>query len=125
MKIENKLACDADMDPKIKAFRLYKKSTTGDTIEVHNGMWPFLTEVSLNEAGEIVLQRTPANHNLLSPQLAREITNNIYKNVMDADLTDKQHDETMGKDMHCLLTYNAKVRPNIRRHASLPYVAHV
>ena len=88
-------------------------------------MWPFLTEVSLNDAEEIVLYRTPANHNLLSPQLAREITNNIYKNVMDADLTDKQHDETMGKDMHCILTYSAKVRPNILRHASVPSVAQV
>ena len=86
-------------------------------------MWPFQTEVSLNvvnDAGEMVIYRTPANHNLLSPQLAREITNNIYKNVMETDLTDKQHDKTMGKNMHCILTYNEKVRPNVIRHALVP-----
>ena len=98
------------MDPRTNASRLYKASTRKDTLNVHNGIWPFLTEVSLNDDGEIVLHRTPANHNLLSPQLAREITNNIYKNAMQTDLTTKTHNESMGKDMHCILTYNEKVR---------------
>ena len=90
------------MDPKTNASRLYKESTHKDTLNLHNGIWPFLTEVSVNKDGEVVLHRTPVNHNLLSPQLALEIVNNIYKNAMKTDLTSKTHDESMGKDMHCI-----------------------
>ena len=109
-KIERELRFDKEMDPRTNATRLYKASTRKDTLNVHNGIWPYLAEVSLNNDGEIVLHRTPVNHNLLSPQLAREITNNIYKNPMQTDLTNKTHTESMGKDMHCVLTYNEKVR---------------
>ena len=73
-KIERELKFETDMDPRINALELYTASKNTDTLKVFNGIWPFLTEVSLKDTGEIVLHRTPANHNLLSPQLAREIT---------------------------------------------------
>ena len=108
--IERELEFDTEMDPRTKASQLYKASTHKDMLNVHNGIWPFLTEVSLNDDGEIVLHRTPANHNLLSPQLAREITNNIYKNPILASLNDITYDESIGTDIQCILTYNEKVR---------------
>ena len=109
-KIERELKYDTDMDPRTNALGLYKATTNSDTLDVATAMLPWLTEVSANETGEIVLHRLPANHNLLTPRLSLEITNNIYKNAMQTDLTNKKHDESMGKDIHCLLTYNEKVR---------------
>lgn len=109
-KIERELKFDTEKDLRTNATRLYYASTHKETLNVHVAMMPYLAEVSLNTDGEIVLHRTPVNHNLLSPQLAREITNNIYKNPMQTDLTTKTHNESMGKDMHCVLTYNEKVR---------------
>ena len=109
-KIERELKFDTEKDLRTNATRLYYDSTHKETLNVHVAMMPYLAEVSLNTDGEIVLHRTPVNHNLLSPQLAREITNNIYKNPMQTDLTTKTHNESMGKDMHCILIYNEKVR---------------
>ena len=114
-KLERELKFDTEKDLRTNATRLYYASTHKETLNVHVAMMPYLAEVSLNTNGEIVLHRTPVNHNLLSPQLAREITNNIYKNPMQTDLTTKTHNESMGKDMHCILTCNKKVRPTVTR----------
>ena len=109
-KIERELKYDTDIDPRTNALELFKATTNSETLDVATAMLPWLTEVSLIKTGEIVLHRTPANHNVLSPRLALEITNNIYKNAMQTDLTNNKHNEYMGKDIHCILTYNEKVR---------------
>ena len=53
VKIEKQLEYDTEMDAKTKALHLYESSTNSETIKVHNGMWPILTKVSLNDAEEI------------------------------------------------------------------------
>ena len=109
-KLKRELKYDTDMDPRTNALALYEATTNNDTLDIATALIPWLTEVSENKTGEIVIHRTPANHNLLSPRLSLEITNNIYKNAMKTDLTNNKHNESMGKDIHCLLTYNEKVR---------------
>ena len=110
-KIERELKYDTtDMDPRTNALGLYEAITNSETLDIATAMIPWLTEVSAIKTGEIVIHRTPANHNVLSPKLALEITNNIYKNAMKTDLSNNKHIESMGKDIHCILTYNEKVR---------------
>ena len=90
-KIERELKYDTDMDPRTNALGLYEATTNSETLDIATAMIPWLTEVSANKTGEIVIHRTPANHNLLSPRLSLEITNNIYINVMQTDLTNEKN----------------------------------
>ena len=85
-KIERELKYDTDMDPRTNALGLYEASTNSNTLDIATAMIPWLTEVSAIKTGEIVIHRTPADHNLLSPRLALEITNNIYKNAMKTQI---------------------------------------
>ena len=90
VKLEKQYNMVTHVETGSKALHLYNTSTKSTIIEVHNGMWPFLTDVSSNNKKEVVLYRTQANHNHLTPRLANEITSNIYKNPIQADLTDWQ-----------------------------------
>ena len=77
---------------------------------VSNSMWPFVSKVTLSNDGNAVhLMRNEVNHNTISPSLSNEITNNFLGNPIGANRGDKLHDPTMGTDMKCILTYNAKV----------------
>ena len=55
VKLEEHIHKVRDKDTGSKALRLYKSSTKKVTIEVYNAMWPFVTGVSLNADGEVVL----------------------------------------------------------------------
>ena len=73
-------------------------------------MWPFVSKVTLSSDGTTVhLMRNEVNQNTISPSLSNEITNNFLGNPIGANRGDKLHDPTMGTDMKCFLTYNAKV----------------
>ena len=81
-------------------------------LRVGNSMWPFVSELTLVKEGEttrIHLMRNEVNHNTISPSLSNEITNNFLGNPIGANRGNKIHDRTMGTDMKCILTYNAKV----------------
>ena len=78
-------------------------------VEVCNGMWPWLSDVSLADDGNIYLYRNQINHNAISPDLSNEITNNFLGNPLRADLKGKVHAKDMGTDMTCFLTHNNKV----------------
>ena len=73
-------------------------------------MWPFVSKVTLSSDSTTVhLMRIEVNHNTISPSLSNKITNNFLGNPIGANRGDKLHDPTMGTDMKCFLTYNAKV----------------
>ena len=55
VKLEEHIHKVRDKDTGSKALRLYKSSTKKVTIEVYNAMWPFVTDISLNADGEVVL----------------------------------------------------------------------
>ena len=79
-------------------------------LNVHNLMWPWLSEVMTSEDNKrIHLLRNQVNHNTISNSLSNEITNNFLGNPIGADLNGKIHDQNMGADMKCILTYNTKV----------------
>ena len=81
-------------------------------VKVCNGMWPFVSDVSLSEHSNISFYRTKMNHNGISSNLTNEITNNYLGNPIRADLKGKVHAKDMGSDMTCFLTYNNKVSVN-------------
>ena len=81
-------------------------------VEVRNGMWPWLSDVSLASDGNIYFYRNQVNHNAISPNLSNEITNNFLNNPICADLKGKVHSRSMGTDMICFLTYNDEVSVN-------------
>ena len=78
-------------------------------MKVCNGMWPFLSDVSLSEDGNIPFYRIQINHNAISSNLTNEITNNYLRNPMRADFKGKVHAKDMESNMTCFLTYNNKV----------------
>ncbi len=78
-------------------------------VKGRNGMWPFVSDVSLSEDGNILFYRNQVNHNAISPNLTNEITNNFLGNPIRADLKGKVHAKDMEYDMTCFLSYNNKV----------------
>ena len=81
-------------------------------LEVRNGMWPWISDVSLDDDGNIYFYRNQVNHNAISPNLSNEITNNFLGNPIRADLKGKVHGQDIRTDMICFLTYNNKVSVN-------------
>ncbi len=73
-------------------------------------MWCFTCEAVKKLAEEITFLCVPVNHNHMKKKVAHEITNNILGNPIHVDFTQKFHKPNMGTDVHCLLTYNTKVR---------------
>ena len=78
-------------------------------LEIRNGMWPWVSDVSLADDGSIYFYRNQVNHNAISPNLSNEITNNFLGNPICTDLKGKVHEQDIGNDMICFLTYNDKV----------------
>ena len=79
-------------------------------LDVHNSMWPWTSEIMLSEDNKrIHLLRNQVNHNTISNSLSKKITNNFLGNPIGADLNGKIHDQNMGADMKCILTYNTMV----------------
>ena len=96
----------------MEAKRMIAEKTKQFPLKVSNSMWPFVSELKLVKDGEttrIHLMRNEVNHNTISPSLSNEITNNFLGNPIGANRGNKIHDRTMGTDMKCILTYNAKV----------------
>ena len=96
----------------MEAKRMIAEKTKRFPLKVSNSMWPFVSELTLVKEGEttrIHLMRNEVNHNTISPSLSNEITNNFLGNPIGANRGNKIHDRTMGTDMKCILTYNAKV----------------
>ena len=80
------------------------------TLEVSNLMWPWTSKVMLSKDEWMLhLLRNQVNHNTISTSLSNETTNNFLGNPIGADLNGKIHDQSMGADMKCILTYNTKV----------------
>ena len=78
-------------------------------VQVRNGIWPWISDVSIDADDNIVFHRNKMNHNATSPALSNEITNNFLGNPIGTDLKGKVHKSNMGADMTCFLTYNNKV----------------
>ena len=94
------------------AKRIFETNLTELQVEINNSMWPFTSECYVEKDGDksmIVFMRNQVNHNSVSQNLANEITNNFLGNPITADLTDKIHDQDMGRDIECLLAWNEKV----------------
>ena len=75
-------------------------------------MWAFLSNCHIEKDEDectIIFMRNQVNHNHVSQNLANEIINNFLGNPIMADLTGKTHDQDMGRDIECLLTWNNKV----------------
>ena len=86
------------------------KHSTTMKLEIRNGMFPFVSDVSLSkDGGKIKCYRNQINHNTICSKLSNEMTNNFLGNPIGADLTGKVHEKAMGTDMLCLLTYNTNV----------------
>ncbi|MCP4748932.1 MAG: hypothetical protein GY874_22795, partial [Desulfobacteraceae bacterium] len=81
-------------------------------VKFHNGMWPFVSDVSLADDGNIKFHRNKINHNAISQNSSNGITNNYLGNPIRADLKGNVHAKDMGTDMICFLTYNNKVAVN-------------
>ena len=78
-------------------------------LEIRNGMWPWVSDVSLADDGSIYFYRNQVNHNAISPNLSNKITNNFLGNPICTDLKGKVHEQDIGNDMICFLTYYNKV----------------
>ena len=107
-KFSQRIQSNIDTEDEERDYHTFQSSSRSCTLDVHNGMWAWLTDVSLKN-GKIICHRIPANHNHLIPKLGNEITNNILKNPMQVDVEETFHPENMSNDMHCLLTYNKQV----------------
>ena len=98
-----------------KARTMVEENSNLMHMEVRNGMWPWLSDVSLADDGNIYFYRNQMNHNAISPDLSNEIANNFLGNPLRADLKGKVHAQDMGTDMACFLTHNSKV--SVKRNA--------
>ena len=99
-----------------EAKRMIAEKTKQLQLRVSNSMWPFVSELTLSKDGNTVhLVCNEVNHNTISPGLSNEITNNFLGNPIGANRGDKLHDPTMGTNMKCILTYNAKVSTSFRK----------
>ena len=107
-KLSQRIQNNIDTEDEERDYHTFQASSRSCALDVHNGMWAWLTDVSLKN-GKIICHRIPANHNHLIPKLGNEITNNILKNPMQVDVEETFHPENMSNDMHCLLTYNKQV----------------
>ena len=108
VEFSQQMKSNIDTEDKERDYHTFQASSQSCTLDVNNGLWAWLTNVSL-KIEKIICHRIPANHNILIPQLANEITNKILKNPMQVDFKERFHAENMSHNMHCLLTYNKKV----------------
>jgi hypothetical protein len=104
--------CEGNELKEREARKMVEENSNLMQVEVRNGMWPWLSEVSLDSDGNIYFYRNQVNHNAISPNLSNEITNNFLNNPLCADLKGKVHSRSMGTDMICFLTYNDEVSVN-------------
>ena len=91
------------------ARKMVEDLSASTQVQVRNGIWPWLSDVSIDDDDNIVFHRNKMNHNATSPPLSNEITNNFLGNPIGTDLKGKVHKSNMGADMTCFLTYNNKV----------------
>ncbi len=110
---KNKTKQSEDVEREREAQKLLDEKSKVVTVEIHPGMIPWTREVEWDkDKDEVKMYRVPVNHNQQNPSLMYEITNNMLSNVVDADLSGKYHQQSMGTDMELLLTYNKKVSPS-------------
>ncbi len=105
---EKKLASKPCVGNKLKereARSMVEENSNLMHVEVRNGMFPWLSDVSLGDDGNIYFHRCQMNHNAISPDLSNKITNNFLHNPIGADLRVKVDAKDMRTKMICILTH--------------------
>ena len=107
-KLVNKACTDLERLER-KARDIVENNTVFMHMEVCNGMWPWLSDVSFSKESDIYLYRNQMNHNSIYPNLSNKITNKFLGNPIGVDLSGKVHTKDMGTGMTYFLTHNDKV----------------
>ena len=98
----------AEGSKEIAAQELLDQSSKMTTVNIHPGMIAWAREV-WSVGNKVIMYRAQVNHNHPDQKHMYEITNNMFKNPVNADLTGKYHQPSMGTDMEMILTYNKEV----------------